>query len=434
MRETTAFIISHEPDNSRTEKDQAINIIALTLTRALGRVGIKVVRVHPNNLDDSLSSRYCQATEICPDLYQSETSLTRFLTDLRMRYPGKRILIPASDDCSLYMARNEDDLGREFVLVNPSASTMESLKDKRRQYELATKVGVPVPETYFPKSVEELDDIAAALNGYPYVIKPLEAQKWRLRQYANVSSGRKAITVHDREELLNEYRRIAADDSNLMVQEIIGGNDDQLFTFLAYCSVRNKPLAYCIRSKLRQAPVDFGYCTATVSCHNAVIERYSKRLMEQSGYTGIVGIEFKFDPDVNDYKLIEINTRPVNTTGLSIGCGVNLPVIAFLDAAGREQDPVTDWEDGVIWIRLSQDIVTAWELRRQGRLSITDWLRSIRGKRIHAVLAIDDLWPFAKFYWRFCRRQFSRLAEISRVPSLTRFTRRCLQRVSAWIL
>jgi len=434
MRETTAFIISHEPDTSRTEKDQAISIIALTLTRALGRAGVKVVRVHPNLFDDSLSSRYCQATEICPDLYHSESELTRFLTDLRSRYPGKKVLIPASDDCSLYMARNEDDLSTEYILLNPSADTMESVKDKRRQYELATTIGVPIPETYFPESVEELEDLAAGLNGYPYVIKPLEAQKWRLRQYANVSSGRKAITVHNREELINEYQRISVDDSNLMVQEIIGGNDDQLFTFLGYCSPQHKPLAHCIRSKLRQAPVDFGYCTATVSCQNAVIEQYSRRLLERSEYTGIVGIEFKFDSEVNDYKLIEINTRPVNTIGLSIGCGVNLPVIAFSDAAGQEQEPVTDWEDGVIWIRLSQDIGAALELRRRGRLSFIDWLRSIRGKRVHAVLATDDLRPFVQFYSRYIGRQFSKLAEISRVPSLSRFTRRCLQRVSAWVL
>lgn len=433
MKKTTAFVISHEPDSSRTEKDQSINIIALTLTRALGREGVNVVRVHPNRFDDSLSSRYCKAIEICPDLYESESDLTCFLTEIGSRYPGEKVLVPASDDCSLYIARNAEALGREYVLLNPSAETMESVKDKRRQYELATKIGVPIPETYFPGSVEELKGIAAGLKDYPYIIKPLEAQKWRLRQYANVSSGRKAITVKNREELLDEFQRISADDSNLMVQEIIGGKDEHLITFLGYCSAEHKPLAHCIRSKLRQSPVDFGYCTATVSCHNDVVEQYARRLLRQSDYTGIVGIEFKFDPEINDYKLIEINTRPVNTTGISIECGVNLPVIAYRDAVGEMQEPTTDWEDGVIWLRLSQDFAAALELRRRGKLTMPQWFRSIRGRRVHALLAADDLRPFIQFYARYVQRQLGKLASTGRIPSLHRYTRRWLQRVSTWI-
>lgn len=433
MKKTTAFVISHEPNASRTAKDQSINIIALTLTRALGREGVRVVRVHPNLLDDSLSSRYCNAVEICPDLYESEGNLTRFLAELASRYPGKKVLIPASDDCSLYMARNAKALAQEFVLLNPSPDTMESVKDKRRQYELAIEVGVPIPETYFPENDEELNDIANHLRAYPYIIKPLEAQKWRLQQYANVSGGQKAITVNNRDELLAEYRRISADDSNLMVQEIITGKDENLITFLGYCSVEHKPLAYCIRSKLRQSPVDFGYCTATVSCHNDVVEHYARRLLRHSNYTGIVGIEFKFDPHTNDYKLIEINTRPVNTTGISIGCGVNLPVIAFRDAIGLKQEPTRNWEDGVIWLRLTQDFAAALELRRRGRLTFPQWFQSIRGKRVHALLAVNDLRPFIQFHARYLGRQFRKLESGINVPSMKRFTGRWLQRINAWM-
>ena len=200
---------------------------------------------------------------------------------------------------------------------------MERVGDKRRQYELATQVGVPIPETYFPESDENLLEIADHLHDYPYIIKPLEAQKWRLKQYANVAGGQKAITVNNRDELIAEYRRIAADDTNLMVQEIITGKDEHLITFLAYCSEVHKPLAHCILSKLRQSPVDFGYCTATVSCHDDIVEQYSKRLLRQSKYTGIVGIDYEYEPRINDYKLIEINTRPVNTTGIAAACGVD---------------------------------------------------------------------------------------------------------------
>ena len=255
IEKTTAVVITHESNASRTAKDPSNSIIALTLTRALGRAGVKVIRVHPNHFEDSLSSRYCHAVEICPDMYQSEDDLNAFLAELAERYPGELVLIPASDDCSQYLARNADVLAASYTLINPTPETMERVGDKRRQYELARQVGVPIPETYFPESEEQMIEIADHLHDYPYVIKPLEAQKWRLRKYSNVSSGQKAITVNNRDELIEEYRRISAHDSNLMVQEIIGGKDEHLITFLGYCSADSKPLAHCMRTMPTARPM-----------------------------------------------------------------------------------------------------------------------------------------------------------------------------------
>ena len=433
MEKATAFVISHEPDPSRTEKDKTISIIALTLTRALGRENIDVIRVHPNTLDDSLYSRYCKAIEICPDLYESEYALTAFLIELSNRYPGRKVLIPASDDCSVFLAKHADSLSETFTLLNPSARTMERVKNKRLQYELAEAAGVPIPETVFPTDCDELKKTAEKLDGFPYIIKPLEAQKWRLKRFAHVANGKKAITVNNKEELLREYRRIAEHDEDVMIQEVISGDDEHLLTFLGYCSDQHKPLAYCVRSKLRQNPIDFGYCTATVSCHNDEVEQYARQLLEKSAYTGIVGIEFKFDIKSKQYKLIEINTRPVNTTGLSIGCGVNLPLIAYLDAIGEDQEPVTDWQDGVVWIWLSRDMSAAHQLQKLGKLSYRQWFRSIRGRRVHAIFATDDLHPCIQFYARYVMHLIAKIMMVSRIPVFIRSMLQGLERMATRI-
>ena len=218
-----------------------------------------------------------------------------------------------------------------------------------------------------------------------------------------------------------------------MIQEVIAGDDEHLITFLGYCSEEHKPLAYCVRSKLRQNPIDFGHCTATVSCHNDEVEQYARQLLAKSAYTGIVGIEFKFDSRSKQYKLIEINTRPVNTTGLSIGCGVNLPLIAYLDAIGEDQEPITDWEDGVIWIWLSGDLIAARQLQKLGKLSYRQWFRSISGKRIYAILATDDLRPFIQFYARGAIRLSAKIMTASRIAGFFRGTFRGLERMATRI-
>jgi len=431
---TTAFVISHEPNPSRAGNDKATSIIALTLTRALGREGIDVVRVHPNMLDHSLYSRYCKAVEVCPDLYESENVLASYLIELGKTYAGDKVLIPASDDCSNYLASHADSLKGTFTLLNPTASTMARVRDKRRQYELAEAAGVPTPETVFPKDLGDLENAAENLRNFPYIIKPLEAQKWRLERLAHVANGRKAIEVGSKEELLSEYRRIAEHDIDVMVQEVIAGDDEKLVTFLGYCSKEHKPLAYCIRSKLRQNPVDFGYCTATVSCHNDEVERFAKQLLVESDYSGVVGIEFKFDSRSGQHKLIEINTRPVNTTGISIGCGVNIPLIAYQDAIGEEPDPVTEWQDGVIWLWLSMDLSAARQLRKLGKTNYRKWFQSIRGKRIHAIFASDDLRPFILYYSGYLRRQVSRIPVVSMVFDVAHGMSRGLERIATRIM
>jgi len=404
MNKPTAFVITHEPDTARTQRNSLLSIIAITLTRSLGRRGIKVVRIHPNRLDYSLRSKYCSAVEISPNQYSSEEALVEFLQGLAEKYKGPKVLIPASDDCSLFLAKHEVALNKHFSILNPSAQSMENMKNKRLQYELADNLGVPIPETYFTATKEDLGTVAKKAINFPYVIKPLEAQKWRLKEFKEASQGKKAFTVNNREELIAELERIGALDTKLMVQEVLTGPDTHLYTFLGYCSRKEGLLAYCIRSKLRQYPVDFGYCTATISCHNTEVEQYAKKILQQVEYSGIVGIEFKFDEKTGLHKLIEINTRPVNTTGLSIGCGVDLPYIAYCDAAGLEGPKPKDWQDGVKWVWLFQDFWAARELVAKGRLTWKEWRKSLSGRRVHAIFAKDDILPFALYYGNWLKK------------------------------
>jgi predicted ATP-grasp superfamily ATP-dependent carboligase len=398
LNKPVAFVMTHESDASRTNSRGAMSIIALTLTRSLGRAGIDVVRIHPNLFDPSLDSKYCRAVEVCPNLYTSESALTDYLAGLKTKYPGKHVLIPASDDCCLYMARNEQALREHFLLLNPNGQTLQKLKTKRLQYELAEASGVPIPETYFPEDEAQVLTLADGLRNYPYVIKPTEAHKWRLAENRAIANGKKAVTVHSADELLAEYRRISAHDNDLMIQEIIEGDDTQLFTFISYRSEQTSTLAFCIRSKLRQKPAKFGYCTASVTCHNDIVEAQSKRLLEASGFSGISGVEFKFDARTGLYKLIEINTRPMNTLGIATGCGVDLPVIAYNDVVGIQQQPSADWRDGTVWVWWEQDYQAAKELRSRGLLSYREWFESLRGERVHAILASDDQRPVWRYY------------------------------------
>jgi len=340
--------------------------------------------------------------EICPDFYSSEEALVAFLLDLSARSaPQPRVLLPASDDCAYFLAKHRHRLEADYRIIGPPWSVMERLIDKRLQYESAQRLGVPIPETYFPASVQEVERLAPSLANYPYVIKPLVAHQWRRASMSGVSKGKKGFQVNTAAQLIEYYRQIATADSNVMIQEVIGGRDDRLFTFLAYVNEQSVPVAYCIRKKIRQSPIDFGYCTLTVSCEDETVERQSIRLLQGIGFQGICGVEWKLDPRTQTYKLIEINARAVNTIGIAAACGVDIPYIAVLDNLGRAPKPITTWQEGVTWVNIVQDIWAARELHQAGHLSLRQWWDSIAGPTVDAVFSSGDPRPFLGYFAEF---------------------------------
>lgn len=407
MNNGTVFVLTHESDPGRSSK--SISIIALALTRSLGRRGVPVVRVHPNRLDRSLDSKYCTKVEISPDFYESEEQLLDFLLAMASRYEGNRLLIPASDDCAWFVAKYHDALSTVFAVVAPTMDVMEAIIDKRSQYERASSLGIPIPETYFPNDLDEVVKLAPGLSNYPYVIKPVVAHTWRRASMKDVSQGKKGFAVHTPEELIGRYETIAQGDRKIMIQEVIGGPDDRLFTFLSYFDSQSRPVAYCIRKKIRQFPVDFGYCTLTVSCHDDTVSDQSIRLLRGIGFHGISGVEWKLDPRSGEYKLIEINPRAVNTSAIAAACGVDLPYIAFQDKLGNVTDEGSEWLDGIKWINWEQDIWASRVLQQRGKLSWRQWFQSIAGRKVDAVFASDDLRPFGGYFIGFLKTLLTRL-------------------------
>lgn len=404
MAKSIAFVLTHEANPNRTSRSASLQ--ALAITRSLGRHGIPVIRLHPNRLELSLLSRYCKGIEVCPNVYGDENELLQFLLDLRHRYQGELVLFPASDDTAFFLGRHRESLIDAFHIPAVSKSTIENIIDKRIQYGEAEKLGIPIPETYFPKDSGEVSELANRITGYPYVIKPNVAHKWRLSWVQDklaTSKGKpsKGVMVHSAEDLIAEYEGISHGDTDVMIQEVIGGGDELLYTFLGYFNEKSQPLGYCVRSKLRQYPLKFGYCTLTVSCHNDKVVEQSIRMLQGLNYHGIVGVEYKHDPKTDQYKLIEINARAVNTSAIAPACGVDLPYIAYSDMIGQPLPPVTDWLDDVKWCWLTQDVFAAREMNRLGQMSFRQWLASISGKRVHAVFALDDLRPVVFYLTKF---------------------------------
>ena len=406
MPAATAFVLTHRSHGD--PKGYSASFQALAIARSLGRRGIPVVRVHPGRRELSLASRYCSALEQSPNVHESEEALLEFLLAIAKKYPGPRALIPASDDTAFFVGRHREALLAAYRVPSPGREVIETIMDKARQYESARALGVPIPDTYYPASLADVEALAARLEGYPYIIKPNVAHKWRLASVRRQLRVDKAVIVHEAAELVAQYSRISAVDPEVMIQKVIQGGDERFYCFYGYFDERARALGYCVRRKLRQMPARFGYSTLMESCENPAVVEQSLRLFQGLGYHGIGAIEWKHDPDTGALRLIEINARATNAAALPTACGVDLPWMAFADAIGEPPAPLTRWESGVKWLWFTEDLWAAREQYRRRELTLGQWIASLRGRKSYAVFAADDWKPFFLECWMFGKGELER--------------------------
>jgi len=356
----------------------------LAVVRSLGRHGIPVwVLQHGDQLLATLS-RYNRRTLSWPS--QEEEAKVNFLVNLADRERIRDwVLFPTGDEGAALVARHHKMLGEHFQLTTPPWDVLQWCYDKRLAYRLADKVGVDHPWTLYPANSEQ---VAASDCPYPVILKPAYCSTF------NRFTASKAWRIDNREQLLARYEeaKTLVDPGALMIQELIPGGGESQFSYTALCK-DGWPMASLIARRARQIPMDFGRASTFVeTVDDPATSAAAVRLIETLRYTGIVEVEFKRDPRDGKLKLLDINPRVWGWHSLCGPAGVDYPYLLWLLTIG-EPIPETKAAVGVRWVRMSTDAPTAIREVLHGRLSLREYLRSIRPPVAPAIYASDDPLP-----------------------------------------
>jgi D-aspartate ligase len=294
-------------------------------------------------------------------------------------------LFASSDESAAFVAQHHAELGARFRLTTPPWAVTRYAYDKRLTYPLAESLGLDVPQTWYPRS---RDDVAALDCAFPVVLKPA------VKDGFNRLTAAKAWRVDTQAELIARYDEACTlvDPTTLMVQELIPGGGAEQLSYAAICD-GGRPLAALTARRTRQYPMDFGRASTyveTVDLPEAA--EPAQALLERIGYTGLVEVEFKRDPRDGSCKLLDVNPRVWGWHTLCARAGIDFTYLAWQLANG-EAVPASTARSGVRWSRLSTDLPTAVKEIRRGRLSVRAYLRSLRGPREHAIFARDDPLP-----------------------------------------
>jgi predicted ATP-grasp superfamily ATP-dependent carboligase len=370
-----------------------MQVQGLGITRSLIKENIPVLAVDHDKNNYGRFSKYVTAI-ISPSAEKDESAFIDFMINLGKNLTNKGVLFPTRDIELLVLSRYREVLEEYFFYPMAEHRIIERCVDKFKLYPATEKIGIPIPKTYFPKGLEEVKKIAGEID-YPYIIKPDTHEKFfEIFQ-------KTALLANSKDELLKHYTRAAEEDLKIMVQEVIQGQAERLYTLGSYADKNSRLIGIFVAKKIRQYPSDFGTCRVAEPICQPEIIKLGRKLIEGLNYHGISQVEFKKDPKDEVFKLMEINARNWMWISLPTACGVNLPVIAYKDTIEKkEREPIYQNQAYVKWTYLDNDFKNCClgRYKKSGHpeesLNICQWFWSIKGKKEYAIFSWRDPKPY----------------------------------------
>lgn len=267
------------------------------------------------------------APVLTPDPALDPEGFVGVLAEVATLADREGFFFPTHDPHLVAVSEYADRL-RPFVLPGSGWDVIEPLLTKIAQLELAERAGVPIPRSFTPATREEAE-LAAQQVPYPAIAKPSVGIAFKHDSHVQV------LRAENADELLDAYDRIAGTADRVIIQEVIPGGDDALWTVGSFSANGGRPVTTFCGRKLVQTPPLFGTCRVGEARWADEPVAYAEALLGTSGFDGITQIEFKRDPRDGTYRLIEINLRTWKWHSLARRCGVDPVAACYRQACGE---------------------------------------------------------------------------------------------------
>ncbi|WP_255195943.1 ATP-grasp domain-containing protein [Halorarius litoreus] len=298
----------------------------LAIVRSLGRQGICVTA--GSHVAPSIGgvSRYSDATYRYPDPAKSAERFVDHLVEF-LRTVDHYVVIPVQDGTSTLLSRHKDRIEATGTLVAVEDwPTFERAFDKGTLFEIAASLDVPIPTTFAPTSITEVEEIATQLT-YPALVKP------RSKTVRDADGHCHRVLIDDDyyadspAELVDAYRRILARYPVLeverhypLVQERVPGTT----TTTVVVADRGEILTHFQEERVRTVPASGGNSTLLRALTEPRMLEYAREVIAALDWTGPAMVEFMRTPD-DEFYLIEVNGRYWGSVPFAIASGVDIP-------------------------------------------------------------------------------------------------------------
>lgn len=341
----------------------ADTIIGLTVLRSLGRRGVPVYCAY--TIPDALGPRstYCRGSFRLPK--EDQPAMTAILEHAR-RWKVTHLLAISERHIAL-LNRYRSELEGEFTLLFPRQEVFERATRKNVTLDCATRVGIQIPATAYPQSIEEVE--ACRRLRFPVILKMAHTQ---FPSGTNVVFRHKALRVDTFEGLSQVLCQLPAGQFP-MVQEYIPGSGVGMSMLMRD---GNAVMAFQ-HLRLRESPPEGGigvFCEA-MPVDPKLFEQ-SERLLVEMGWDGVAMVEYRGDPETACYTLMEVNGRFWGSLPTAIYAGADFPFWLYRTSFPASILPPREYRAG---------------LRARSLAGDTKWLLSVlRGRKKPAAQATAE--------------------------------------------
>ncbi|WP_066496623.1 carboxylate--amine ligase [Abyssisolibacter fermentans] len=373
--------------------------IGLSIIRCLGSNNIHTVAMDYSKENTYASkSKYLKEHLIVPHYRNNKEELLTFLIDYAKKQDNKPVLYPCADAYVEFIDSHLDELRKHYLINMTNKGLWSKIMDKEFLHALALKHDVLVPETLSPND-EDFEEKLISLIGFPCIVKPTDSPPF-------VSKFRvKMFKCYNMDELKLAIMKANSENLEVIVQRIIPGFDDHMYTFDAYLNQDCKVTHWITCQKLRQYPINFGASAYTRQKYVQELYDIGTPFLEAIGYKGFAEIEFKKDEKTGKFYLIEINARTTTLNTLLRKCGINFPLLAYNELTKVDiGSNAIKHDTGIVFRYMFEDMLSIRKYIKTKQLSRVEVFKSLFAKKAPAIWSIDDPAPAFDFLYMILKK------------------------------
>ncbi|MFI6481289.1 ATP-grasp domain-containing protein [Nonomuraea sp. NPDC050663] len=361
----------------------------LAAIRSLGRLGVDVHAVIAEPYGPAARSNYLSSCHSWLDAPTRAESFLSTLLALADRIGSRPVLLPMDDITAIYMAEHANVLTSGFRLSEPAGTLPEQLANKRTLAAICDEFDIPHPET---RVVETPADWLHVERTYDFPVVAKWAQPWKVA----FGNGLRSTSVIDSPAELQALKAVAArQDSELLLQEYIApapGTDWFLHGYFGGDPSRD---FVGTGRKERSHPPAAGITTLGRWLPNPKIARMGRKLVDALHFTGILDLDFRYNPHDGEYYLLDFNPRVGAQFRLFDDTNqVDVIRAAYFDLAGHPCHPGAP-SYGRTYVVENYDLLRNLVRGQKPRGPKTPgWFTSVRRADELAWYASDDHEPF----------------------------------------
>lgn len=367
--------------------------IGLSTIRCLGIHGVHTVAVDYSAVHNyGADSKYTSERLVSPHYKEDTRAFIDFLKEYARQQSAPPVLIPCHDSYLEVVDEYLEELREYYLIPQNEPGIYTSMMNKEVLQRLALENGVAVPETVRVNEDNFFEKIDQIIK-YPCIVKPTDSPSF-------VAKFRKKLfKVNNRAELEQALKTASEARLEVIVQRIIPGFDDHMYTFDAYLNQESKVTHWVTCQKFRQYPINFGASVYTGQKYVPELFDIGAPFLEKMKWKGFAEIEFKKDAETGQYYLIEINCRITNLNNLLYKVGVNIPYITYQELTGNIVPPpkvVREDTNRVFWYGY-EDMLAIKGYIKTKQLTVGQVVKSLFKPKAYAIWSWSDPKPAISF-------------------------------------